>query len=129
MSLHYILSWLITYTLFIFILACPEDFSNGILWETTVAGTLVTVPCTQAGNQFRSGLVASRQCYSVARWGPVDFTNCLLKQDAGNSATIWVTLDVNSIEEIRNNQTSLENSVSYFNKIIIIIIGFIYTCI
>ena len=117
------------YTLFIFILACPEDFSNGILWETTVAGTLVTVPCTQAGNQFRSGLVASRQCNSVARWGPVDFTNCLLKQDAGNSATIWVTLDVNSIEEIRNNQTSLENSVSYFNKIIIIIIGFIYTCI
>ena len=92
---------------------CSIHFSYGILWKEIVAGTLVTVHCTQAGKQFRSGLFASRQCYHTAKWGLVDLTNCLLREDAGNSATIWVKLNVDSIDQIQSNQTSLEQYVSW----------------
>ena len=88
-------------------------FSYGILWNEVVAGTLVTVPCTQAGKQLRSGLFASHQCYHTAKWGLVDLTNCLLSEDGGNSVTIWVKLNVDSIDQIQSNQTSLEQYVSW----------------
>lgn len=94
---------------FIFLFTgCPTNFSNGILWGETDSGTIARVPCTAAGPQFQSGLLATRACSGTARWELPDMTTCLLKERSTDVASVWVTVDTTNSSIPANNTVLIE---------------------
>lgn len=91
---------------------CPDEFSDGVFWPQTKPGGIARVPCTEAGNQFVSGLYSlyvTRKCSESGRWERVGYTNCLLKNAQGISAIMWLKFDTNDLMA-----TNLANEVSQY---------------
>ena len=77
----------------LYLLACLQDFSGGLLWPTSRRNRVVTNRCSALHSSLRSGVTISRKCKDDGSWGPVDDSNCT----ALNSAipTLIVSFAVN----------------------------------
>ncbi len=92
---------------------CLPDVYGGILWPRTMRNEAKSLPCSTAGEFYRVGPLARRQCNNVGEWVNADFTGCTLKDVASEPfVVLWmVVLDADNVGDRENVSIEGEKKV------------------
>ena len=82
----------------IFLLACSEEFSGGILWSSSRQDLLVTEPCSVLHSSFRSGVAIGRHCQNDSTWSRVDLTNCTMFVKSSPVILIYFSVEIDPVD-------------------------------
>ena len=66
----------------LYLLACLQDYSGGLLWPTSRRNREVTHRCSTLHPSLRPGVTISRKCNDDGTWGPVDDSSCTALNNA-----------------------------------------------
>ena len=77
----------------IYSLACLQDYSGGLLWNTSRRDRVVTQSCSTLYPSFRARVTVSRKCNNDGTWGPVDYSSCTALNSA--APTLIISFKVN----------------------------------
>ena len=62
-----------------YLTACPQDYSGGILWNRHRVNEIAHIRCSNFHPSFRPGVYITRMCNSNGEWGNVDYSSCTMK--------------------------------------------------
>ena len=66
----------------LYLLACLQDYSGGLLWPTSRRNREVTHRCSTLHPSLRPGVTIIRKCNDDGTWGPVDDSSCTALNNA-----------------------------------------------
>ena len=92
---------------------CPLEYNAGFLWMAREAGSVATLSCAEAGDQFSPFTDITRKCMLSGEWDGVDLTNCSVLSDAKSFASVSIVLADNEIIDAIDNQNELQDTVSW----------------
>ena len=82
----------------LYLLACLQDYSGGLLWPTSRRNREVTHRCSILHPSFRPGVTISRKCNDDGTWGPVDDSSCTALNNAIPTLIISFILNVSRVD-------------------------------
>ena len=63
-----------------FLTACPQNYTGGILWNRHRVNEIAHIRCSRFYPSFSPGVFITRMCNSNGEWGNVDYSSCTLRQ-------------------------------------------------
>ena len=83
---------------FLYLLACLQDYSGGLLWPTSRRNREVTHRCSTLHPSLRPGVFISRKCNDDGTWGPVDDSSCTALNNAIPILIISFIVNVSQVD-------------------------------
>ena len=78
--------------IFVTLIACQSDFTNGILWNATKRNQTSSLKCSSLHSSFRDGLQITRSCNSDGSWSNVNVVDCTMRITSPSVVIVSVIL-------------------------------------
>ena len=110
--------------MFLYLLACLQDFAGGLLWNVSRRNKEVTQRCSNLHPSLRPGVTISRKCNDDGTWGPVDDSSCTALNNAIPILIVSFAVNVSQsdAEDIVDNVSLNEHVCIYVHIHVVITI-------
>lgn len=85
------------------LLACDDDISGGLIWNSSRKNVTVYQPCSKLHPNFHSGV---NTCLNNGSWASVDISNCTMFRDSFPVVVVFLTLTAESTNITDSDKSS-----------------------